>query len=67
MASSSRGLDIDWDLCIICQQEGRKDKRNTCPANSKRGDKGAGYTTFIQDVQAYNVVCDKSTRFNKLE
>ena len=37
-----------WKKCIICQKTTRESLR--CPANSKRKDAGAGYISFMNDI-----------------
>lgn len=42
---------MDWNRCIICQKITAKSLE--CPANSKRNDAGAGYLSFIRNVEEF--------------
>ena len=40
----------DWNLCVICQAEGKNEKLQ-CPADSNRQPVGAGYVTFSENIE----------------
>ena len=40
---------MDWNLCIICQKDSKDELQ--CPANSKRQDEGAGYSSLALNIQ----------------
>ena len=42
---------MDWCRCIICQKITKEDLQ--CPANSKRKDAGAGYTSFANNLKEF--------------
>ena len=42
---------MDWHQCIICQKSTKEDLQ--CPANSKRKDAGAGYTSFVNNLKEF--------------
>ena len=42
---------MDWKLCIICQSNTAE--RLQCPSNSKRKDAGAGYSSFVNNLQEF--------------
>ena len=42
---------MDWHQCIICQKSTKEDLQ--CPANSKRKDAGAGYTSFVNNRKEF--------------
>ena len=42
---------MDWKRCIICQKTIGENLQ--CPANSKRKDAGAGYVSFIHNVEEF--------------
>ena len=44
-------LIMDWKQCIICQKTTGESLQ--CPANSKRKDAGAGYISFLRNVQEF--------------
>jgi len=43
---------FDWTKCAFCQQNKRQSKLN-CPADSKRTDIGAGYTSVAHVIEGY--------------
>ena len=49
--SSSLHNDMNWEKCIICQKETNESPQ--CPANSKRKNFGAGYSSFPTNLKAY--------------
>lgn len=42
----------DWKLCIICQTNTKESLQ--CPADSKRKDLGAGYRSFLNNLQEFH-------------
>ena len=48
------GTEIDWDLCVLCQQD--LPDVLVCPANSKRSDKGIGYKSLLDDLLAFDEI-----------
>ena len=42
---------MDWTKCIICQKTTKE--KLQCPANTKRKDTGAGYISFLKNVQDF--------------
>lgn len=45
-------MNMDWNLCIICQKV-LKNENLSCPANSKRKDVGAGYSSFVYALEEF--------------
>lgn len=45
---------MNWDHCIVCQKNTNESLQ--CPANSKRKDTGAGYSSFINDVKEFQKI-----------
>lgn len=43
---------MDWTKCIVCQKD-KKKELTQCPANSKRKDVGAGYSSFVSNLKAF--------------
>ena len=52
-------LPGDWNKCILCQTD--TSEILSCPADSKRITKGAGYKTVTENLQALRklVLCPK--------
>ena len=42
---------MDWNSYIICQSN--MAERLQCPSNSKRKDAGAGYSSFVNNLQEF--------------
>ena len=42
----------DWKLCILCQEHTAEALR--CPLQSKRADKGSGYTSLAEHLTQFN-------------
>lgn len=42
---------MDWGRCIICQKSEKEELQS--PANSKRRDAGAGYTSFVRNLEEF--------------
>ena len=49
-ASDTSCLTVDWNKCILCQTD--TSEILSCPADSKRITKGAGYKTVAENLQA---------------
>ena len=47
-------LNLDWNLCIICQET--TNERLQCPASEthRRKDIGSGYVTLAENLQAFS-------------
>jgi len=45
-------LQADWLKCFLCQED--TNEKLCCPANSKRTDIGAGYTSLADDLIAFH-------------
>ena len=50
--STSSTAKTDWKLCIICQEHTAEALR--CPLQSKRADKGSGYTSLAEHLTQFN-------------
>ena len=50
--STSCTVKTDWKLCIICQEHTAEALR--CPLQSKRADKGSGYTSLAEHLIQFN-------------
>ena len=48
---SSASQITDWSKCVICQKQ--NEEKLECPANSKIRDSGAGYRSFVQNIQLF--------------
>lgn len=53
---------MNWELCVICQQRTRENLQ--CPADSKRKDFGASYTSFARNVKTFQDLNLMPTLFN---
>ena len=47
-------LPVDWNKCILCQTD--TSEILSCPADSKRITKGAGYKTVAENLQAFEKI-----------
>ena len=45
---------MDWSLCVICQCKTREPLQ--CPASSKRKDVGAGYSSFVKNLEEFKML-----------
>ena len=45
---------MDWSLCVICQCKTREPLH--CPASSKRKDVGAGYSSFVKNLEEFKML-----------
>lgn len=48
-------LAMDWKLCIICQTT-KTGEPLQCPANSKRKDVGASYSSFARNLEEFQKI-----------
>ena len=46
--------EIDWTKCALCQNV--TDESLVCPAESKRHDSGAGYSTMANNLLAFAAI-----------
>lgn len=53
-ASDTSCLQVDWNKCILCQTD--TSEILSCPADSKRITKGAGYKTVAENLQAFEKI-----------
>ena len=53
-ASDTSCLPVDWNKCILCQTD--TSEILSCPADSKRITKGAGYKTVAENLQAFEKI-----------
>ena len=59
--SNSPNPIVNWSLCIICQRTIPSDSL-VCPADSKKQNAGAGYSTLANDLLGFNAIdCLPST------
>ena len=45
---------INWELCVFCQEQTNENLK--CPANSKRGDVGAGYKSAEANINEFKKI-----------
>ena len=53
---------MDWEQCLICQERTKEDLQ--CPANSKKKDAGAGYTSFVSNLEEFQSLGNTPTIIN---